>query len=223
MHILKPTSILVDLRVCIIDNDPRLAKCKLSVNLPGIHVILTEEHILQVTKILYSLSFEFLKEETKPILKRTVSVTSFKSYQGTRSIPSPLPRRKVLFASEVTQHTALEIMVLLQEISVTYYIRNQSATTSPTSPTTNPNTRKVNTSQTEEQQTSIRSESRSVSGGGGGGVSILVSDSVYFDATNLTDLLLVNNTKIRKVLLLQIIMMNCSTARRTFEDVVNAR
>lgn len=198
VHILKPTSVIVDLRICIIDNDPRLPRCKVLVTLPGINLILTEERILEVIKIIFSIKLPFDKNETKPLLKRMHSNSSIKSHQIVRSA-TPQVRRKLSLTAEVIQHTSLDFNVSLQEFSITLYV-GKVKTFAP----------KI-LFKDEENEGSITKNSD------------LHSDSEYFDASNIDELLLINNENLRKLLSLQIIMIRGFAAQRTFENVANAR
>lgn len=200
MHILKPTSVIVDLRICIIDNDPRLPQCKVIVTLPGINLIVTEDRILEVMKIIFSIKFPIKHEEAKPILKRIQSNSSLKSYQLLRST-TPQVRRRLTVTPEVVQHTALDATISLQEFSITLYTSNDSRAT----PTKLLIKEEISNEQANTKNNDVASESE------------------YFDASNIDDLLLVNNSNIRKILSLQIIMIRGYAAQRTFENVANAR
>jgi vacuolar protein sorting-associated protein 13A/C len=55
MHILQPTTLKLSAHLCVIEDDPRLPKCKITGEIPKIHINVTESRILDAFSIVTSL------------------------------------------------------------------------------------------------------------------------------------------------------------------------
>ncbi|XP_023292594.2 vacuolar protein sorting-associated protein 13 [Lucilia cuprina] len=126
MHLLRPTSVLVDAELCVVDDDPRLPKTKINILLPSINLNLTEDRVFEALRVAMSIP---LPEKEKPAEQPKTNLLKSAS-QSTlmRSIPQFLnqdERRKTLSATaatsltpEVVQYTSLEVHFALKEFSI---------------------------------------------------------------------------------------------------------
>lgn len=126
LHLLRPTSVLVNAEVCVVDDDPRLPKTKINILLPSIKLNLAEDRVLEALRVAMSIPLpekETPAEPTKTNLLKSASQSTLM-----RSIPQFLSqdeRRKNLTATagtsltpEVVQYTSLEVRFALNEFSI---------------------------------------------------------------------------------------------------------
>ncbi|XP_059226468.1 intermembrane lipid transfer protein Vps13 [Stomoxys calcitrans] len=125
MHLLRPTSVLVECDICVVDDDPRLPKTKVGILLPSIKLNLSEDRVFEALTVGLSIP---LPESEKPVEPpKTNLVKALSSTSIMRSIPQFLNqdvRRKALanassLTTEVVQYTSLELSFALKEFSVT--------------------------------------------------------------------------------------------------------
>lgn len=55
MHLLEPTSFRISAHLCVLDDDPRLPKCKIFGELPSVNICVTEQRVLEALSIVTSL------------------------------------------------------------------------------------------------------------------------------------------------------------------------
>lgn len=72
MHLLEPFSFKVSAHLCVIDDDPRLPKTKISSEIPSIKLNVSEERILQVLEIATSIPLP-VKDELQPMPLKKVN------------------------------------------------------------------------------------------------------------------------------------------------------
>lgn len=201
MHLLRPTSVIIYLHLCIIDNDPRLPKCKLSVTLPGVNLNITDERILQILRIIYSIQLPMSNLDPEPSrLKHTASTAQLPATQRTTSAAA---RKKSLYTDAVVQHTKIEASIFLEEFSITLHASKKPEKQSPAKYT--------------EDDDEVK---------GGGTVTFATSateESIYVDAATSEEPSLLYDGNVEKLLSIQVMRIDVAAAQRTFENVVNAR
>lgn len=200
MHLLRPTSFLIDAELCVVDDDPRLPKTKVNVLLPSINLNLTEDRVFEALRVAMSIP---LPENEKPaeqeksnLLKSASQLTQLRS-----SMPQFLnqdERRKTLSASaatsltpEVIQYTSLEVHFALQEFSIAL-LRSSTDVDSPLSDDS-----EAFTTPSQNSQESEFHDTRS-------SVSLITSES-------------------QKLLAFQVLQVEVFLAQRTFEMVAQAK
>ncbi|XP_052870380.1 intermembrane lipid transfer protein Vps13 [Anopheles cruzii] len=128
MHLLEPTSFHVSAHLCVIDDDPRLPKCKIFGVLPSVNIIVTEQRVLEVLSIVSSIPFPENDEPIvpAPITKDTNLVSSSLSllkYLDEKQAKLPKISRPVEMATaldgEIVQFIDMEIKFELNECSLT--------------------------------------------------------------------------------------------------------
>lgn len=126
MHLLRPTSVLVNAEICVVDDDPRLPKTKVNILLPSINLNLTEDRVFEALRVAMSIP---LPERETPVEQPKTNLKSASQSTLMRSIPQFLnqdERRKTLSATtatsctpEVVQYTSLEVHFALKEFGIT--------------------------------------------------------------------------------------------------------
>jgi len=136
MHVLRPVSLKVTAALCVIDNDPRLPKVKIDIDLPAILVNVSEDRVFLAIRVALSIP---LPEQQQPSGKLTqtnsrssMSISNFINKEVKKIGPSAssAPSAKASLVDEVTQYTNLEINFSLGEI---YFVLFQSSRRSETS------------------------------------------------------------------------------------------
>ncbi|TMW44481.1 hypothetical protein DOY81_010441, partial [Sarcophaga bullata] len=140
LHLLRPTSVLIDAEVCVVDDDPRLPKTKVNILLPSIKLNLSEDRVLEALRV--AMSIPLPKKEATAEPPKTNLLKSASQSTIMRSMPQFLnqdERRKTLSATaataltpEVVQYTSLEVHFALKEFSIAL-VRTVSDVDSPLS------------------------------------------------------------------------------------------
>ncbi|XP_050092629.1 intermembrane lipid transfer protein Vps13 isoform X2 [Anopheles aquasalis] len=66
MHVLEPTSFCISAHLCVIDDDPRLPKCKIFGILPSLNISVTEQRVLEALSIVTSIPLPENTEQNQP-------------------------------------------------------------------------------------------------------------------------------------------------------------
>jgi vacuolar protein sorting-associated protein 13A/C len=122
MHILQPTTLKLSAHLCVIEDDPRLPKCKISGEIPKIHINVTENRVMDAYSIVTSLPLPE-NEEVQPkllnkesnILSSSLSLLKFldeKQKTISLSNKSEKPASDDL-VDELVQFTDLEIKLVM--------------------------------------------------------------------------------------------------------------
>ncbi|XP_053672745.1 intermembrane lipid transfer protein Vps13 [Anopheles nili] len=145
LHLLEPTSFRVSAHLCVIDDDPRLPKCKIFGVLPSVNICVTEQRVLEVLSIVSSIPLPESNEQVQsaPIAKDSnvfSSSLSLLKYLDERQVKLPKIHRhpEVLNPSDtvdgdVVQFTDMEIKFELHECSLTICKMNGGGTGSSSS------------------------------------------------------------------------------------------
>ncbi|XP_055538544.1 intermembrane lipid transfer protein Vps13 isoform X2 [Wyeomyia smithii] len=129
MHLLEPTSFRISAHLCVIDDDPRLAKCKIFGELPTVNICVAEQRVLEALSIVTSLPLPESDEyQPAPIAKDSNVFSSSLSLlkyldekqQKLTKIQRPAENLNVSDAvdGEVVQFIDLEVRFVLSECSI---------------------------------------------------------------------------------------------------------
>ncbi|XP_017078120.1 vacuolar protein sorting-associated protein 13 [Drosophila eugracilis] len=130
MHVLRPVSLKVIAALCVVDNDPRLPKVKVDIDLPAILVNVSEDRVFLAIKVATSIP---LPEQNQPGQRLTqsnsrssMSISNFinKEVKKISSVSSSGPIGKDNSLEEVIQYTNLDVNFSLGEI---YFVLMQSS------------------------------------------------------------------------------------------------
>jgi vacuolar protein sorting-associated protein 13A/C len=148
MHILEPTSFKIQAHLCVLDDDPRLPKCRIFGELPSVNVAVTEQRVFEVLKIVTSIPFPENDElHPAPMSKETnifnSSLSLITKYlddkqKENRSIVPSETLRPDDTVDEVVQFTDLEVHFVLNACSLTIFkavCTNTSSTDTFATPT----------------------------------------------------------------------------------------
>lgn len=122
LHVLRPTSLKITAALCFFDNDPRLPKIKVDIDVPALQVNITEDRVFEAISIGTSIPLPESKEQPAPQLVRSSSsISNFINREiRKRKIANP---SKLSIDEEIIQYTNVEVNFSLKEI---YIILNQS-------------------------------------------------------------------------------------------------
>lgn len=204
MHLLRPTSVIIDAEVCVVDDDPRLPKTKVGILLPSIKLNLAEDRVFEALTVGLSIPLPEKDEPVEPVKTNLIKAVSSATLM--RSIPQFLiqdDRRKTLASTSVTtevaQYTSLELSFALKEFSVTLIRTVSSNVQSPLSDE-NGSSLDFQTPSQESQYSELDTEFLDTQST----LSVLVPDS-------------------RKLLAFQVLQLEVCVAQRTFEMVAQAK
>uniref|UniRef100_A0A182IQ42 Vacuolar protein sorting-associated protein 13 n=1 Tax=Anopheles atroparvus TaxID=41427 RepID=A0A182IQ42_ANOAO len=131
MHLLEPTSFRVSAHLCVIDDDPRLPKCKIFGVLPSVNICVTEQRVLEVLSIVSSIPLPESDEQLQPapIAKDSnvfSSSLSLLKYLDEKQVKLPKLGRSPealnpadVVDGDVIQFTDMEVKFELHECSIT--------------------------------------------------------------------------------------------------------
>ncbi|EAT37516.1 AAEL010508-PA [Aedes aegypti] len=132
MHILEPTSFRISAHLSVLDDDPRLPKCKIFGELPSVNICVTEQRVLEALSIVTSLPLPESDEiQPAPIAKDSNVFSSSLSLlkyldekqQKLTKIQRPVDNLNTSDAmdGEVVQFIDLEVRFVLNECSLTIF------------------------------------------------------------------------------------------------------
>ncbi|KAJ6629556.1 Vacuolar protein sorting-associated protein 13, partial [Pseudolycoriella hygida] len=133
MHILEPIAMNVSADLCLVDDDPRLPKTRITSKFPHIRLSVTEDSVLDALALITSIPFPE-NEETKPMAlnKGSGLIASSKSFiryldeKQLRKPKKPEPKNPELSNTlEIIQYTDLEFSFVMNELSVNIYKSNK--------------------------------------------------------------------------------------------------
>ncbi|EAL40459.3 AGAP005082-PA [Anopheles gambiae str. PEST] len=145
LHLLEPTSFRISAHLCVIDDDPRLPKCKIFGVLPSVNVCVTEQRVLEVLSIVSSIPLPESDEQLQPapIAKDSnvfSSSLSLLKYLDEKQVKLPKIHRPPealnpadAVDGDVVQFTDMEIKFELHECSLTIFKMNGGGTGSSSS------------------------------------------------------------------------------------------
>uniref|UniRef100_A0A182FL84 Vacuolar protein sorting-associated protein 13 n=1 Tax=Anopheles albimanus TaxID=7167 RepID=A0A182FL84_ANOAL len=133
MHVLEPTSFSISAHLCVIDDDPRLPKCKIFGILPSLNISVTEQRVLEALSIVTSIPLPENNEQIHPapitkdsnVFSSSLSLLKYldekqsKLPKINRSMGSPVKADAV--DGVVVQFIDLEVKFELHEFSLTMY------------------------------------------------------------------------------------------------------
>lgn len=121
MHLLRPTSIIVNAEVCVVDNDPRLPKTRVNILLPVINLNLAEDRVIEAINIGLSIPQPPPKKAAPPPPPKSPTKATTKTPPASTLRRSKEERRSIRSSvqDEVIQCTNLELSFALKEFSIT--------------------------------------------------------------------------------------------------------
>ncbi|XP_017049520.1 vacuolar protein sorting-associated protein 13 [Drosophila ficusphila] len=123
MHVLRPVSLKVTAALCVVDNDPRLPKVKVDIDLPAILVNVSEDRVFLAIKVGLSIPLPEQKQEegrlTLTNSRSSMSISNFinKEVKKIGPVASPAQSIKTSSLDEITQYTNLDVNFSLGEIN----------------------------------------------------------------------------------------------------------
>lgn len=202
MHLLRPTSVLVECEICVVDDDPRMPKTKVGILLPSIKLNLAEDRVFEALTVGLSIPLPESEQPVEP--PKTNLVKALSSTSIMRSIPQFLNqdvRRKALASSSLTtdvvQYTSLELSFALKEFSVTLIRTSSNDVQSPLS---EGSSLEFNTPSPQSQDSE--------------------ADTEFLDTQSTASVAVPDS---HKLLAFQVLQLEVCVAQRTFELVAQAK
>ncbi|XP_037042887.1 vacuolar protein sorting-associated protein 13-like, partial [Bradysia coprophila] len=138
MHILEPIAMNVCADMCVVDDDPRLPKTRITSKFPHIRLSVTEDNVLDALALITSIPFPE-NEETKPMAlnkvnhRKWLKVDSLHRVNPSSDISTKKQSRKPKkpevkhtdLSQEIIQYTDLEFSFVMNELSVNIYKSNK--------------------------------------------------------------------------------------------------
>ncbi|XP_055620155.1 intermembrane lipid transfer protein Vps13 isoform X3 [Toxorhynchites rutilus septentrionalis] len=132
MHLLEPTSFRISAHLCVLDDDPRLPKCKIFGELPSVNICVTEQRVLEALTIVTGLPLPESDEiQPAPIAKDSnvfsSSLSLLKYLDEKQQKLSKMQRSADSLTTsdvvdgEVVQFIDLEVRFVLNECSLTIF------------------------------------------------------------------------------------------------------
>ncbi|XP_055701182.1 intermembrane lipid transfer protein Vps13 isoform X2 [Phlebotomus papatasi] len=132
MHFVEPTTLTLSAHACVIDDDPRLPKIKISGELPYFGVSMSQQRFLDMVDLLLSIPLPQEEETTPKLPEKGGSL-----YQSTASLAAKFldsekvrGKKKLEQSGEITeeiqQFTNLTVNFIINEISVVLFENNKS-------------------------------------------------------------------------------------------------
>lgn len=197
VHLLRPTSLLIDAEICVVDNDPRLPKTKINFLLPSINLNLTEERVFEALRVVMSIPLPESKKTTQPEKPRLTK--SFSRVSHLRSMQQLLNQDEHRKSSvspsisdEVVQCTNLEVNFALKKFNVALVRTSAGFVDTPLS----------------ENSEDFYTPSQ-------------LSDESTFSDTQSSVMVITSESQ--KLVSLQILQLEVFMAQRTFETVAQAK
>lgn len=135
MHVLRPVSLEVTAALCVIDNDPRLPKVKVDIDLPAVLVNVSEDRVILALRV--ALSIPVPEAQAEPGLRSnlagsrsSMSISNFLNKEVKKMSTGSGPGTKTSTTyDEILQYTNLDVSFTLGEI---YFVLFQSSRRSET-------------------------------------------------------------------------------------------
>ncbi|XP_039957880.1 vacuolar protein sorting-associated protein 13 [Bactrocera tryoni] len=121
MHILRPTSVLCNVCLCAVDDDPRLPKMKIEIELPSIALNITEDRMFDALRVATSIPLPEGETAQPSSITRAISTASSKLSLAsflTQEKKAKKKAEKVDLSAEIVQYTNLELIFTLKEFTV---------------------------------------------------------------------------------------------------------
>lgn len=121
MHILRPTSVLCNVCLCAVDDDPRLPKMKIEIELPSIALNITEDRMFDALRVATSIPLPESETAQPSSLTRAISTASSRLSLAsflTQEKKAKKRSEKIDLSAEIVQYTNLELIFTLKEFTV---------------------------------------------------------------------------------------------------------
>lgn len=134
LHVLLPTSLQVVAAVCVFDNDPRLPKIKVDIEMPAVQFTITEDRMIEAVDLATNIPLPQSNSgaEIAPALRRSSSSISNFINREIKKRAAPSSIIKPTVEAEITQYTNVELNFSLKKISIKLVEANRLCETEKT-------------------------------------------------------------------------------------------
>ncbi|XP_054740711.1 intermembrane lipid transfer protein Vps13 [Anastrepha obliqua] len=215
MHILRPTSVLCNVSLCAVDDDPRLPKMKIEIELPSIALNITEDRMFEALRVVTSIPLpEGDAAQPSPLTKALSTASSKLSLASFLTQEKKAKKRveNLDLSTEIVQYTNLELIFTLKEFTVAL---NKSVPVKDT-PKAGENKNKAIASPTEPLVTPI--ESPQDSNAFGTPVEEMPTDELLEEIVSYQSA----SSAVETILSLHVLELGVKMYQRTYEMVVEA-
>lgn len=120
MHLLEPTAMHLSADLCVVDDDPRLPKTRISVKIPSIGIEVAEDKILDALALVTSIPLPE-NDDTAPmqlnknlgIVASSMSLKRYLDEKQARKPKKPVDVKKQDLSEEIIQYTDLEFSFVM--------------------------------------------------------------------------------------------------------------
>ncbi|XP_017018537.1 intermembrane lipid transfer protein Vps13 [Drosophila kikkawai] len=131
MHVLRPVSLQVTAALCVIDNDPRLPKIKVDIDLPSVLVNVSEDRVILAIRVALSIPLPEQQQQqpglrdTRTSSRSSMSISTFlnKEVKKMNVGATAQAATPAVAFDEITQYTNLDVNFSMGEI---YFVLFQS-------------------------------------------------------------------------------------------------
>ncbi|KAH8237095.1 hypothetical protein KR038_004232 [Drosophila bunnanda] len=122
MHVLRPVSLQVTAALCVVDNDPRLPKIKVDIDLPSILVNVSDDRVILAIKVAMSIPLpdqqqpQPLMRDARASSRSSMSISTFLNKEVKKMSTGQSATAAVPY-HEMTQYTNLDVNFSLGEIN----------------------------------------------------------------------------------------------------------
>lgn len=124
MHLLEPTAMHLSADLCVVDDDPRLPKTRISAKIPSIGISVAEDKILDAIALVTSIPLPENDDTTPMQLNKNLGIVassmSLKRYldeKQARKPKKPVDIKKQELSEEIIQYTDLEFAFVMNGLS----------------------------------------------------------------------------------------------------------
>lgn len=126
MHVLRPVSLKLTAALCVMDNDPRMPKVKVDIEVPSIMFNISEDRVILALRVALSIPLPDQDQPRESLLTARSSRSSMVSISNfinkeVKKISAPQESKKNPFAGEIVQYTNLEVNFSLGNISFSLF------------------------------------------------------------------------------------------------------
>ncbi|XP_036331860.1 vacuolar protein sorting-associated protein 13 [Rhagoletis pomonella] len=214
MHILRPTSVLCNVSLCAVDDDPRLPKMKIDIELPSIALNITEDRLFDALRVATSIPMpESDTAQPSPITRALSTASSKLSLASFLTQEKKAKKRteNLDLSTEIVQYTNLELIFTLKEFMVSL---NKSVPIKE--PKLSENKNKVSSSPKASPATPV--ESPQDSNAFGTPVEEMPNEQLLEEVVSCTS----SNCTVETILSLHVLELGVKMYQRTYEMVVEA-
>ncbi|XP_026840774.1 vacuolar protein sorting-associated protein 13 [Drosophila persimilis] len=127
MHVLQPASLMITAALCVVDNDPRMPKMKVDIEIPTVQVNISEDRVIDAISVATSIPLPEASEPAAQLImtRSRSSLSSFLNKDVIKFGGSNGGNTATSAVEEIIQYTNLEVNFSLKEISFGLYQSNR--------------------------------------------------------------------------------------------------